>query len=777
MSRIITTITLLFLLLKANGLCYSQNQKVGLVLSGGGAHGLTHVGVLQALEENNIKVDYITGTSIGALVGAMYAAGYSPEQMKTLFTSQDYYKMSKGEIKDPYKYLINSDDRGASLLSVRFSSDSIFKPVLPTNLINAAAIDLNLALSLASAEALAGYNFNNLMIPFRCVASDIHAKDEVIFSSGSLSKAVRASMSYPFFIQPIKIDGKLLFDGGLYNNFPADIMCSDFKPDFVIGSNVTANNPVPAEDDLITQIRTMLMYQSGFEVECAPGIMIEPVLTTGTFDFEKASEIIEIGYQATISKIDSIKKVFPISDSAQLAQRREDFNSRKKEIQISRIKVEGLNKGQRNYAEKILGRGLKKDKKLSLEQFRTNYFRLYGDAGIDGVFPTLSSIDSSKVNYQANVRVKKETNFVLDFGGNFASRPASHGYVGLTHNHLSKIGLRTHANSYFGRLYSAFHLKSRLNVPGQIPFSLEPHITFHRFNYFQSRSTSILLEERPGYMILNEVFGGFDFSVPVLAKGKLTTGFNYFIFEDDYYQTRNFSPADTNDVSKQEGMQFKLSYEQNNLNYNQFPTKGKRFFISTSYIDNREKQTPGSTNIFENERNQTHQWFLAQLKIENYFFGKSKFRLGYKLEGAYSTQDLLSNYTATIARSQAFQPTVESKVLFLESFRAYQYAAAGISLLYNVRDNFHFRAEGYLFQPVREINRNADNQLAEYGEYFERRYTILSGSAVFQSPVGPLSLSVNYYHDNPDVALERQTPVTVFFNFGYILFNKRAFQY
>lgn len=777
MNRLHTILVFFLLLLKANVFCYGQNQKVGLVLSGGGAHGLTHVGVLQALEEHNIKVDYITGTSIGALVGGLYAAGYSPLEMRGLFTSDDYRKISKGEIKDPYKYLLNLDDNKASLLSVHFSNDSVFKPVLPTNLINAASIDLNLALNLAAAEALSGYNFDSLMIPFRCVASDIYAKKEVVFSSGSLSKAVRASMSYPFFIQPIKIDGKLLFDGGLYNNFPGDIMCETFRPDFILGSNVSANNPMPDEDDIITQVRTMLMYQTGLEVNCAPSIMIEPKLNSGTFDFDKAEEVIEIGYQATLAKIDSIKNAIIPVDSQLIITRRQNFNTPKNEVNITEINVEGLTRNQKLYVEKVLKRGQRKHQKLSVNKFKANYFRLYSDAAITGIFPTLTSIDSTGKNYRADVLVKKESNFVFDFGGNFASRPASHGYVGLTHNYLSKFGLRTHGNSYFGRLYSAFHVNSRLNVPGKFPVSIEPHLTLHRFNYFQSRTTSLLLEERPGYMILNEAFGGVDFTVPVLSKGTLTTGVNFFYFEDDYYQTRSFTPADTSDISKQEGMQFKLSYEQNNLNYNQFATKGKKFSLSISYIDNREKQIPGSTNIFENERNNTHQWLLAQLRLENYYFKNSKFRVGYKFEGVYSTQDLLSNYTATIARSQAFQPTVESKVLFLESFRAYQYGAGGVSLLYHLADNLHFRAEGYLFQPVREINRNADNQEAQYGEYFERRYTILSGSAVYQSPVGPLSLSVNYYHDNPDVALERQTPVTVFFNFGYILFNKRAFRY
>lgn len=748
-----------------------------MVLSGGGAHGLTHVGVLQALEEHDIQVDYITGTSIGALVGAMYAAGYSPEEMKELFTSSDYKKMSKGEIKAKYKYFNNENDREASLLSVKISNDSTIRPLLPTNLINAAAIDLNLAVNLAAAEALSGYDFNNLMIPFRCVASDIHAKEQVIFSSGSLSNAVRASMAYPFFIQPIKIDGKLLYDGGLYNNFPADIMCNDFNPDFIIGSNVSSKYLQPDEDDLIAQIRTMLMYQSSFEIDCAQGFILEPVMKTNTFDFDEAEKIIEVGYQAMISKIDSLKKTLPGAEENEINRRREEFKARKKTFIITEVNVEGLNARQQSYASKILGRGLRRDTGITISQLKSNYYRLYGDAGVENLFPTLTATDSSLRYFRADVRVKKEAAFSVHFGGNFASRPASHGYLGLTHNHLSKVALRTHANTYFGRLYTGAHIRSRLTVPGRVPISLEPHFTVHRYNYFQSRTTSLLTEEIPGYMILNETFGGMDISLPFLLKGNLKAGVNVFEFEDDYYQTRSFTSGDTSDISKQNGFQLKLSYERDNLNYNQFATKGKRLWISASYIDNREVQIPGSTNIFDNERRKTHQWFLAQLKIENYFLNDSRFRFGYTFQAAYSTQDLLSNYTATIARAQAFRPTVESRVLFLESFRAYQFTAAGLTLIYDINDNFHVRAEGYLFQPVREINRNTTTQEAELGELFERRYSVLSGSAVYQSPIGPVSLSVNYYHDNPEVALERRTPVTVFFNFGYLLFNKRTFDY
>ena len=97
----------------------------------------------------------------------------------------------------------------------------------------------------ARPSAAAEYNFDSLFIPFRCVAADIEAKESVVFKSGDLGEALRASMSYPFYLKPISVNGKLLFDGGLYNNFPSDIMYNDFYPDLIIGSNVTGNEPAP----------------------------------------------------------------------------------------------------------------------------------------------------------------------------------------------------------------------------------------------------------------------------------------------------------------------------------------------------------------------------------------------------------------------------------------------------------------------------------------------------------------------------------------------------
>ncbi|MFO0436532.1 MAG: patatin-like phospholipase family protein, partial [Sphingobacteriaceae bacterium] len=231
------------------------SQKVGLVLSGGGSSGMAHIGVLKALEENNIPIDYITGTSIGSLIGAYYAIGYSPEQIEKMVKTSFFQNASKGDLNYQYGYYFKKRNTYGSWLTFRIDPNDEVLKNLPTNVINSIPIDYFLMETFAAASARAKYNFDSLLVPYRCVASDIQSKQSIVFKSGDLSTSLRASMSYPFYLRPIKVDGKLLFDGGLYNNFPSDVMYKDFNPDFIIGSNVADKNASPEDDDLYLQLR------------------------------------------------------------------------------------------------------------------------------------------------------------------------------------------------------------------------------------------------------------------------------------------------------------------------------------------------------------------------------------------------------------------------------------------------------------------------------------------------------------------------------------------
>ena len=156
-------------------------QSVGLVLSGGGANGIAHVGVIKALEEYNIPIDYITGTSSGAFVGAMYAAGFTPKEMEAFFTSEQFQRMTKGEIEPKDRFFFKEHDDGAGMVKLRFSKNLSIPLSLPTNFVTPSAVDYQLMQIFAGANAAAKGNFDSLLVPFRCVAADIDRKEEYVF--------------------------------------------------------------------------------------------------------------------------------------------------------------------------------------------------------------------------------------------------------------------------------------------------------------------------------------------------------------------------------------------------------------------------------------------------------------------------------------------------------------------------------------------------------------------------------------------------------------------
>src|SRR3954471_13800637 len=361
----------------------SSAQKIGLVLSGGGASGIAHIGVLKALEENHIPVDYITGTSIGALVGSLYAIGYSPEQLEALVKTEKFRNLSQGIIDQKYAYYFKRTDDDASWIAVKL--DTALMNALPTNVISPIAMDFGMMELAGAGAAAANYNFDSLFVPFRCVASNVEQKKSITFRKGDLAQAVRASMSYPFYIRPISIDGALLFDGGLYNNFPSNVMFEDFYPDFMIGSNVSGNNPPPNEDNLLSQIRSMLQSKSDYKILCEAGVLIEPKTDVGLFNFNSVTDLIDSGYVSTMRQMEFIKQHVERRISPEtLNEKRKAYLSKETKIIFDNIYIEGLDSKQSEYTRRVL---LHKNKLVSLEDIKAGYFRLSSDNKIKSIYP------------------------------------------------------------------------------------------------------------------------------------------------------------------------------------------------------------------------------------------------------------------------------------------------------------------------------------------------------------------------------------------------------
>lgn len=741
-------------------------EKVGVVLSGGGASGLAHIGVLKALEENNIPIDYICGTSMGALVGCLYSIGYSPAEIETLVMSDEFLSWATGVFRPDQIYYFKKKEDNASWITVKLSLDTTLATNLPTNLISPVQMDFALMEITAPAAAAANYKFDSLFIPFRCVASDIASKQSVIFKDGDLGIALRASMSYPFYLKPIRVDGKLLFDGGLYNNFPSNVMYDDFFPDFIIGSNVASAFPNPDEDNLVSQIRAMLTSKSDFDPKCENGIVIQPNADwLGLFAFESAQAVIDSGYKATMRSMDSIRfSVKRRSDPAQLAAKRAIYKGKLPHIVFDNIQIEGpgMKKSQVTYVSRELRH---RSRYVEIDNLRPGYFRLASDDKIRSIFPQ-ATYNKSTGYYDLRLTIKKEKNVFAQVGGTFSNRPISMGFIGLQYNILRNPSVSLQGNLYFGKLYSSAQIRTRIDFPTRFPFFLEPIITWNRFDFY--RSTPVyFVDTRPPYQIQIDRFAELDAGVPLKTKRRLIIGSGVGFNRDLYYQTTQFTSADTADRTDFSLFTTHLLYDRNTLNRKQFASSGTHFAFRARFVQTEEYFKPGSTATQDAFRG-IHNWLQFRLTYDTYFKERGRWRLGFFGELSYSAQPFMYNYLSTIMSAPGFSPTPESQTFFIPELHAYEFAGAGLKSVFVLSKNIDWRNEGYVFAPYRQIRATPDNKAEFAAPLSISSLSYIGMSAlVWHSPLGPASLSFNYYSS-------KQYPYSILFNFGYIIFNRRA---
>ena len=208
-------------------------KKVGLVLSGGGAKGIAHIGALKIIEEVGIPIDYVVGTSMGSIIGGLYAIGYTPEQMDSVVRNQDWqFLLSDGILRENQNMTEREVD-GKFVISVPFSK-SVIQDVTGGVIKGQNIANLFSELTLGYHDSI---SFNKLPIPFACVAEDLAKGKEYVFHDGVLATAMRASMAIPGVFTPVRIDSMVLIDGGVTNNYPVDI-ARKMGADVIIGIDV-----------------------------------------------------------------------------------------------------------------------------------------------------------------------------------------------------------------------------------------------------------------------------------------------------------------------------------------------------------------------------------------------------------------------------------------------------------------------------------------------------------------------------------------------------------
>jgi NTE family protein len=738
------------------------SQRVGVVLSGGGARGVAHIGVLKALEENEIPIDYITGTSMGAIIGGMYASGLSPDSIEKIVTSPDFKYWASGTIQEEYLYYYSNPTPNASWISLRFRIDSIWQHRLPTNLISPVQMDFAGLQYFTAVNVPSKGDFDKLFIPFRCVAADIHGKRPVVFKSGELFPAIRASMTYPFVFRPIRIDGTLLFDGGIYNNFPVDVMISDFNPDVIIGSVVSANFPPPQEDDIRSHIENMLVYHTDYDVPAEKGLVVRPQIPpTNVTDFSQSIAFVDSGYVATIRMLDDIKDRVRRSVSKEdIFKRRESFFEQIPPLIIDQIFIKGVNEAQREFISRIL---LDQEKPTPIEEIKPFYFRLMAKEHIQSIMPS-ALFNPQTGYYDLYLDVVLNRDLMLQFGGNVSSSPVNFAFLEVQYHYLDYQAYEVSASTYFSRFYSAFQLKGRMDLAFQVPIFVKTVGSFNFYDYFKS-ATTFFQDQEPSYILKNQNFWELQAGIPVRNDGKLILGFTAGRNRDDYYQTNMFRRADIADRTIFRYASPNIQFERNTLNRKQFPSSGSRVFVSGRYVSGSEQHRPGTTSPNMTGLRANQDYLQLRSSYLNYFTKVNEITLGLFTEVLLSNKKLFSNYTSSLLAAETFDQVPEMRTLFLPNYRANSFAVAGLQGIYSFTPNIDLRVESYLFQPYRQIHAGSDNT-ALYGKILSNRYLLLSAAVVANTPVGPISLGINFYDRN-------ENPFSFAFNFGYLIFNPR----
>lgn len=281
-----------------------ERPKIGLALSGGGARGGAHIGVLRALEELDVPIDYIAGTSMGAIIGAMYSAGYSPDQIEEIVTKTNWVDAFSDQ----------SDRRGLTMRKKELDSDFLIPHrvgfndgviQLPLGVLEGQKLDQIFQKVFLRVKDIR--HFDDLPIPFRAVATNLVTGSEVVIDEGSLADAVRASMSIPGVFAPVVIDDLMLVDGGMANNLPVSV-ARDMGADIVIAVDISS--PLLTRKQLdsvltVTEQLTNFLTRKNTEAQIASlgpkDVLLVPDLKDfGSSDFENVLKIVPAGYEAVM---------------------------------------------------------------------------------------------------------------------------------------------------------------------------------------------------------------------------------------------------------------------------------------------------------------------------------------------------------------------------------------------------------------------------------------------------------------------------------------------
>lgn len=738
MKRKILCLAIISLVLLSGSL-KAHGEKIGLVLSGGGAKGIAHIGVIKALEEHGIPIDYVAGTSMGAVIGSLYCCGHTPDSMLNLILSKDFSYWSSGKIDPSIASFIARPKPTPRMAEIQLSfrdSTSISTNLNPTSLINPLPMSFGFMTLYAPYTAQCDSNFNRLMVPFRCVTSDVYHKRKIVCRSGSLSDAVRASMTFPTVFRPIEMDGVLVYDGGIYDNFPVDVMREDFHPDFIIGVSVSGPDSKPEPGNLFSQLEDMIIQNNDYSLPASEGVKIQvPVLQFGVLDWGKAREIYEIGYRTGEEMADSIlSRITARRELSQLSEIRQKFAERTPALEFGSIIPSGIPKGQQRIVDYLFTHN--RPQPFDVERARTAYYNLIASGKVSDMFP-YAVYNPADSLFALHLDITPKKHFSLGAGGWLTTSANSMLYLSAGWHSMSYNFLDVELSGWLGQSYLAGLLDTRFTVTGATPSQFSFQASASRKKYFESE-VLFYKTHTPNFVTEYQAYARIGYSMAVGRRYMAELSFGYGGIRDHYYPQ----------ISDNEGVQEKAHHELgalhatfngNNLNNLMYPSEGTLLSVDIWGYHQRDNIHKATGDRVRDRGLRA----LAEVSWKHFFPWKHNLSFGVFANALGSFGHIRGDYMSALVLAPDFAPTPSTRALFNPAFRAYSYAAVGFIPTWQPIANLQLRGDFYLFAPVRDMR--CDNAgMPYYDGWFRKSEFLGELAAVYNFNFASLALYGNY---------------------------------
>ena len=732
-------LTVLPALLKAQA-----HQSVGLVLSGGGAKGIAHIGLIQALEDNDIPIDYITGTSMGAIVGGLYACGYTPAEMMELINSDYFGYLSSGKADPAFTYYFSKGSPSPQMFAMSVGGrDSTARSKIfnPQSLISPMPMSFGFMQIFSAYGAQCGGNFDRLFVPFRCVASDVAQKRKKVMGAGDLGESIRASMSFPLIFQATEIDGQVLYDGGIYDNFPVGVMQTEFAPSVIIGSDVSAPSDGPA-NSYFQQLDLLVSRAQSYEVPPETGIKVRiDVSNFGLLDWDRADAIYRAGYSRGIEMMDSIKARIPTrADSTARRLRRAVFKSGTPALRFDSVNVEGATKRQNEYI-KYLFHPAKGTDTIGIDRARLAFYRALSSGKMSYLRPRAHVNNDSAGLFTLDLKALVKSNFSVGAGAYITSSNNSYLYLRGGYSSLSFSSVSTDIEAWIGQSYMAGALTGRLDIASALPSALVLNAVASRRKYYEDEEL-FFRDNEPAFVTAHEYFAKLAWAMAAGRSGCVDIGLGGGKLRNTFY-----SPG--HEGGYREGrhhVDFALgqayaAYRSSTLDNINYPLSGSS--LNASFAAVLGKATCGQAGADGRGTDKHMAWLQLDAHWRNYISLGRHWVLGTEARALLSNRPLPGSYEASVSSAPAYSPTPASTNTFNPAFRANSFLAATVVPVYKFNSSLSARFSASVFAPLRGI-REGDGGTARFGRCFDSTEFFGELNLVYALPFGNIAGYCNY---------------------------------